>query len=256
MKHVRRLWVFSDLHLSDPGSALYHSFLTALLEPQNEEDAVIFAGDIFDLLVGESNYFRTKYHSFFEAVKALSDRGVRVFYIEGNHDFHLKTHFPNTVIFENESVDLMLQGRSSEKPLRIYVAHGDLVDQSDVGYLRLRAVFRSQPIQILSSVLPGRWIEGLSVLLSRPAEQKEKDLPEYWQAEHREKLRKTYRDFAAMKNRQGFDFVILGHCHDLDQWAPFYWNMGYPPTHRQFLYYDATNSLEKDLLNRRNFPGF
>jgi hypothetical protein len=40
---------------------------------------------------------------------------------------------------------------------------------------------------------------------------------------------------------------VLGHCHDLDQVEPYYFNMGYPPVHRQYLFYH-------DGLKRMTFP--
>ena len=64
-------------------------------------------------------------------------------------------------------------------------------------------------------------------------------------------MRSVFREFAEEKKRQGFDFVILGHCHDLDDLQPFYFNMGYPPVHRQFLYWSA----ESNSVKRRDFSG-
>jgi UDP-2,3-diacylglucosamine hydrolase len=213
-------------------------------------DVVVFAGDIFDLMVGNSSFYRTKYSAFFDRVARLADLGVSLHYIEGNHDFHLSDLFPASVQFHPESVELTL---SSGK--RAYIAHGDLADPSDTGYLRLRGFFRSTAIFALSRVLPGRVIEGLSRVLSRDETLKAADLPDHWPVAERDRLRAVYRTFAAQQKRQGFDFVVLGHCHDLDEEGGFYWNMGYPPVHRQFLYWESPLTQEKDSLIRRNFLG-
>jgi UDP-2,3-diacylglucosamine hydrolase len=239
-----RLWVFSDLHLNEPTSEFYQSFLSVLDQPQDENDVVVFAGDIFDLMVGTSQYFAEKHAFFFKKVKTLANKRVQLYYIEGNHDFHIQNQFDGVPIqFENEAVQLKVQTASGIK--LIYIAHGDLVDQSDRGYLGLRKFFRSRLVQIAASQVPGQWIEKLGQAFSRPHRQKDDDLVERWPPSKRDVLRAIFRDFARQKKAEGFDYVILGHCHDLDQIEPFYYNMGFPPVHRQFVSYDSSDDCVK-----------
>ena len=139
----------------------------------------------------------------------------------------------------------MAQDPETQK--KIYIAHGDLVDQSDEGYLRLRAFFRNPVIRSLIHVMPGKWIQKIAQQLSRSPDHQKADLPEKWPEHDRNRLRSVFRSFA---RQQKADIVILGHCHDLDEEPPFYWNMGYPPVHRQFLYYDSANNR----VIRRDFP--
>ena len=246
-----RVWIFSDLHLTNSESPLYQSLLEVLREPSDGNDCVVFSGDLFDLLVGNSSYFKRKFSLFFDSLQALTKKGVRVFYIEGNHDFNLSSLFPKKVRFEEEAV--ILQDERAFK--RIYIAHGDLVDESDEEYLKLRRFLRSRFARSLIHFLPGVLIEQVGFHYSRPDAQKIQDLPENWSEEQRRNLRSIYRNFAEGKLRQGFDYVILGHCHDLDEIKPFYFNMGYPPVHRQFLFYESFAQNGKELLKRRNFPG-
>ena len=246
-----KVWVYSDLHLLSSEDPLYQPFLQSLNEANSSQDHVVLAGDIFELFVGDSAYFYSKFALFFKTLKVLSDRGVKLYYIEGNHDFHLKKNFEDIPIrFEEERVVLKTQDREGNEK-KIWIAHGDLVDQNDEQYLRLRSFFRSRLVKTLVEVVPGFIIKKVSEKIARLPEQKEIDLPEHWPADRRDHLRKTFRDYAESKKRQGFDYVILGHCHDLDETKPFYWNMGYPPVHRQFLFYES----RQDLVERRNFPG-
>jgi UDP-2,3-diacylglucosamine hydrolase len=239
-----RLWVFSDLHLEDPQSAFYQSFLKVLDEPESEQDTVVLAGDIFDLMVGKSRYFSQKHADFFNKLRALARKKVRLYYIEGNHDFHIQKQFEGIPIrFEEESVKLEVQTAQSIK--RIYIAHGDLVDESDTGYLALRKLFRSSPVQAVLGLLPGRLIEAVGEKWSRPHQQKGNDLPEKWSPEALTRLRSIYRGFAQAQKDQGFDYIILGHCHDFDEIEPFYFNMGYPPVHGCFIFYDSLDDCVK-----------
>jgi UDP-2,3-diacylglucosamine hydrolase len=254
MERFRRVWVFSDLHLTRTEEPLYRSLLTALDEPVGATDAVIFAGDVFDLVVGDSEHYRSKHRLFLDAVARLLARKVRVFYIEGNHDFHLSGFMPRGVRFEPEAVCVEVGGEGALR--KLYVAHGDLVDRSDVGYLRLRAFFRSAPLQHLARALPGAWIDRIASKLSRPPERKASELPEHWVPLRRDALRKVFRDFAGMIRARGFDGVILGHCHDFASEGGFYFNMGYPPVHRQFLVCGDFPDSGGEMIFRRNFPGF
>ena len=254
MERFRRVWVFSYLHLTRTDAPLYRSLINALDEPAGEGDAVIFAGDIFDLVVGDSEYFRSKYRDFLEAVARLISRGVRTFYIEGNHDFHLSGFMPRGVRFEPEAVCVEIEGARGVR--KLYVAHGDLVDRSDAGYLRLRALFRSAPLEWVAHVLPGFWIDRVASRLSRSPERKSGELPESWPPDRRDSLRKVFREFASRMRSRGFDGVILGHCHDFDSWDGFYFNMGYPPVHRQFLICGEFSDSDGEMISRRNFPGF
>ena len=254
MERFRRVWVFSDLHLTCTDEPLYRSLIAALEQPVGEGDAVIFAGDIFDLVVGDSEYYRVKHRDFIDSVNRLLTRQVRIFYIEGNHDFHLSGFMPRGVRFEPEAVCIELEGAAGLR--KLYVAHGDLVDQSDVGYLRLRSFFRSPPLHGLARVLPGAWIDRIASRLSRSPERKASELPESWPLPQRESLRRVFRDFASGVRSRGFDGVILGHCHDFDSAGGYYFNMGYPPVHRQFLVCGDFPESAGEMIVRRNFPGF
>ena len=184
----------------------------------------------------------------------LSQRNVQLYYIEGNHDFHLRTLFDQANIqFLDESVVIPVSPRTPNGDVgkKLFIAHGDLVDQEDSGYLRLRKFFRSHVIRVAANIVPGAFVQKIGDLSSRTLEQKESDLPQNWPLENRDALRTLFRSYAKEKNRQGFDYVILGHCHDLDEMKPFYFNMGYPPVHRQYLIYDEA----EDCVKRVNFPG-
>lgn len=237
--------MFSDLHLQNPLDPLYPLFLKALNAPQNELDAVVLAGDIFDLFVGKNEHFYRENRDFFSQIETLVKRNVHVYYIEGNHDFHLQEKFTSHGIrLHDESIVLSFMNQK-----KIFIAHGDLVDLSDDGYLRLRTFFRSSAVKWLVNHLPIKAVTFVADRLSREPAARTHELPENWLEADRSRLRSIFHDFARQKNQQGYDYVVLGHCHDLDELKPFYFNMGYPPVHRQFLYYESIS----DSLIRRQF---
>ncbi len=238
-----KLLVLSDLHIRDDADPLYASLLQ-VLGTAGEEDVVVLAGDVFDLFVGNKAVFRERYTAFFEQMKALAARGVKTHYIEGNHDFQLKGVMRQAGIpLHEEEVTLKLEA------LSFYIAHGDLVDRSDWGYLAARIFYRSWFFRLFVALMPGTFIDWLGRTLSGISRGRKPLLSSELPIEKRERLRTIYRSFAAEKLAQGFDIVVLGHCHDLDEMEfqiegrrGHYANMGYPRAHGSYLVWQPGDS--------------
>lgn len=233
-----RLLVVSDLHIWGPDDPLYQSLLSLIRERAGAGDTLVLAGDVFDLFVGNKAVFLQRYAGFFEELRRAGERGVRLHYIEGNHDFLIGRAFrgiPGCHVHAHHVV-IELGGK------RFFVAHGDTVDSSDYGYRALRVFFRSPVMRAFVSLAPGRLIARIGETSSRKSRESRprlvKDLP----VTRIEGLRKSYRNYAAERLSEGFDFVVLGHCHDLDEMrfrigerTGQYVNVGYPRAHGSFL---------------------
>ncbi len=232
-----KLLVLSDLHIHDAEDPLYSSLLHVLGSTAEKDDIVVLAGDVFDLFVGGKDVFLERYSAFFALLKALTQRGVKVHYIEGNHDFLLKGTFQAVGVPLHEAeVKLKLGDRA------VYIAHGDLVDRSDWGYRFVRWFYRAWFFRLFVRFSPGWFIDWLGKQLSRQSRNRKPLLPTELPIERRERLRKVYRSFAAERIAEGHDFVVLGHCHDLDEMEfqvagrrGHYANMGYPRAHGSYL---------------------
>jgi UDP-2,3-diacylglucosamine hydrolase len=232
------LFIVSDLHVWGPEDPLYLSLLFLLRERAASGDTVVLAGDIFDLFVGNKSIFKLRYSEFLEAVKDAGNRGVALHYIEGNHDFLIDRAFQNVpeINIHPKEVTVEIQGN------RFYFAHGDTVDSRDYGYRILRAFFRSPVMKAIVTLIPGKWLEKIGLLSSRKSRSTKPLLPSDLSAERREVLRRVYRSYAAEKLAQGYDFVVMGHCHDLDEMTfqingrpGQYINVGFPRSHGSFL---------------------
>lgn len=201
-------------------------------------DTLVLAGDIFDLFVGAKAVFIEKYAELFAALRAAGERGLRLHYIEGNHDFLIRGAFgaiPGLTVHP-EHVAVELGGR------RFLVLHGDTVDREDYGYRLLRGFFRSPLMKALVLAFPGEWVDAIGRLSSRRSSGRNPRLLTELPIERRERYRRLYRSFAAERLAEGYDFVIAGHCHDLDEMSftigereGQYINMGYPPVHGSYL---------------------
>lgn len=248
------LYIISDLHITGPQDSLYASLLAFLTDRAKPGDTVVLAGDLFDLFVGGKRIFMERYRDFMEALRLAGTRGVALHYIEGNHDFQLASAFapiPGVTLHES-AVSLKL----GEK--RFYCCHGDTVDRRDLGYLAMRVAFRSPVMKALVRVLPGEWLDGIGRASSRRSRASQPALPVELPRAGLEGLRRVYRNFAAEKLAEGYDFVVMGHCHDLDEMSFIvegregqYINVGFPPKHGSILSW----SLGDSKIRREKFAG-
>jgi UDP-2,3-diacylglucosamine hydrolase len=247
------LVVISDLHIWGSEDPLYHSLVSLVLERVQPGDTLVLAGDIFDVFVGNKKVFVQEYSRFIESLKTASERGVDVHYIEGNHDFLLKSVFAGCekVKVHSEAVSFAIEDK------KFFVAHGDLANHQDYGYRILRAFLRSLFLRAVVVLVPGWFVKMVGQKSSKYSRNLTPRNPGELPIERRERLRATYRSFAASKMTEGFDYIVMGHCHDLDEKmfkigsrVGQYVNVGYPRVHGSLLSWQSG----EDKISREKLP--
>lgn len=239
---MRKLVALSDTHIWGPDDPLYRSLLEWLRLHSKPGNVIILGGDVFDVFVGKKRIYLKRYEEFLQSVRDACAAGAEVHYIEGNHDFLLTrvlAGIPRARVHSREFA-VELDGK------RFYIAHGDLVDPTDYSYRFLRAVFRSPLNRAFVKSIPGEWVDWIGTRSSRYSRGSRPMLPGGLPRERRDALRRVYRNFAVERIGKGFDFVILGHCHDDDEMSfqvegrtGHYANVGYPRVHRNYLAWSA-----------------
>lgn len=247
------VYFISDLHICDAEDPVYAALLDLIQHRAQAGDTLVLAGDVFDLFVGNKAIFKVRYERFFDTLSQAGQRGVLIHYIEGNHDFLLKGSFRRIpgLSLHSEQVSFEVQGK------RFFVAHGDLADAKDYGYRFLRAFFRSWPVRLFLWVLPGGWLDRMGHWSSQWSRRKHPVLVTQLPAAKRESLRKAYRSYAAERLAQGYDFVVMGHCHDLDEMSfqiggrsGQYVNVGFPRVHGTFLsWHPGDDKIHREKLS-------
>jgi len=192
---------FSDAHLrgaDDEGCGLLLSFLR---EAARNLDHLFIVGDLFDFWFSKGGVVYPGFQPVIDELAALQGSGVQVHLFEGNHDFWLADYFTRhhgIEVFTDETL-LQLDGK------QIYIAHGDLVDETDRGYRLLRSVLRSRLFFGLQRLLPLPFLWRFARLSS--------DASKEYLAKPQEGLAAKMEAFALKKFDEGIDAVILGHCH-------------------------------------------
>ncbi len=201
----------SDIHLGsrrEPNFLLFKAYLQSL-ESKNVTHLFLM-GDIFNLWVANHRYFIDEYIELIDEIKKQAQAGLEVHYFEGNHDFHLRQFWQNELgVFVYDSPQ-----RLDVNGVRLYLAHGDEFDASDINYLRLRVFFRSPMMTFLAHHLPGVVVRAIG----QKAEQKSHG--HYLRENKNEKkIIQLLRNFAKAEYQvSNYDYLIAGHFHIRDEY--------------------------------------
>lgn len=179
---------------------------SAAAASQRPVDALYLMGDFFDFWFCKGDRYYPGFGRIIQCLKQIKDLGVQIHLFEGNHDFFLEDYFADRLGFavyrDDASIDL--DGR------RFYVAHGDLVDQSNRRYLLLRKFLRSRFIYALQKILPSRLLWWIALISS--------DTSKAMWAQTGKRLNDKMCRFALDICAKGYDGVILGHSHQPMLW--------------------------------------
>ena len=190
----------SDAHLWSPEDQGYQ-YLLRFLDSEKETISHLFiAGDFFDFWFCDSKHIFPGFVQMIDKLLELKKSGVAIYLFEGNHDFFLERFFGRygITVFPDEGL-IDLDGK------RLFVAHGDLVDTSNTMYLFLRKFLRSTFFYTFKKLVPYRILWAIARISSKTSKGH--------MAKPTQRLANRMNTFARKKLREGFDAVIMGHCH-------------------------------------------
>ncbi len=193
----------ADAHLRRPEDTNYRHLLRFFDTLPESVEVLFILGDFFDFWLGAPGIPYPQYQPVLERLQRLVRSGVRLVFLEGNHDFHLGPVFTGTLgadVYPGP-VTLELDGR------RVYLCHGDQVNRNDHGYRFLRAVFHSRLTLVLARLLPS-WVTlliadrlGTRSTAAAPRRNKRWDYD------------RLIRGFAGERFNEGVEVVVTGHFH-------------------------------------------
>lgn len=193
----------ADAHLVSPEDTNYRLLLRFLHELEGELDTLYILGDLFDFWLGFPSHPFTQYGAVLDALERLVERGCRLVYCEGNHDFHLGTIFSKRIKTEIHAGPFIesVQGK------RLYICHGDQINRDDRHYRLLRFLLRTPIIAAGVRFFPPAWAEKIRERLQKQSQ------AGYGAKTARWDYRRIVLDFARSLQSEGCDGLVTGHFH-------------------------------------------
>lgn len=203
-------YFLSDIHLKsldDNSSRLLLYFLKNVW-PKAPGD-IYLLGDIFDIWVSNHSIFIKKYQLLIEELKKIKGQGFKIVYFEGNHDLHLKKFWKQELGFD-VYYDI---GYFSIDGKIFRLEHGDLINQKDLEYLRLRGFLRTPLMIGLGHWLPGRFWNMVGEKWSSTS----RVTSFTYQQQKKDDVIKMIREHAQNEAvKKPFDYIVTGHMHVID----------------------------------------
>jgi len=194
-------WLFvSDAHLAPDDRARQGELARFLLDFPGITHLCI-VGDLFDFWYGFRSREMAGFDTILTALREITNRGVTLHYVEGNHDFCLGRRFTARygAQVHPEGTELVLGGQ------RVWVEHGDLANPKEHLEHLFRWLFRSRGGRCLAEVVGpdrlqrfGRWLDRATTGAHYST---------------RDTAHPCFRDYAARRIAAGYDVVILAHAH-------------------------------------------
>lgn len=148
-----KAYFLSDIHLKnqeEPNSQKLLGFLNSLQSEIHKEKYLFLLGDIFDVWVGDGEFFHQRFLHIVQKLESLVAAGWKVFYFEGNHDVQIKRFWSERGVKVFDSAQYFnLAG------LQVRLEHGDYINPEDTAYHAYRDAIKKPFYEWLSHTVPG-----------------------------------------------------------------------------------------------------
>lgn len=232
------LVVISDIHIKC--RADYKEILQKVFAHEEVERAseVYLLGDIFDLMIGNHKEYYEEYDDFFNDIKTMLEKGKKVFFIEGNHDFHLKKlfkkfFFAGNFHYYSKGFFKEIDGKN------YYFTHGDDLEIGNLSYQIYRMIIGSGPMRFVANyMMPYKLLEAFGRKASLKSSKRNQVRKK--EAGSEDRIREKFRKGAGLFSKgKDLSFIIAGHDHVKDQYTIkkdlTYLNVGFPRKDRSFI---------------------
>jgi UDP-2,3-diacylglucosamine pyrophosphatase LpxH len=227
MKREIDIAILSDLHLGTFGCHAQEilSYLQSI-----EPEVLVLNGDIIDIWQFKKKYFPPAHIQVIREILKMSERGVKVHYITGNHDEALRRYSGTSL--GNLSIDDKLVLEVDGK--RVWIFHGDVFDATTKGWAKVLAKLGGKGYDLL--ILLNHVINQILLGMGKNRMSFSKKV--------KNGVKKAVAwigDFeqtaAELAIQEGYDVVICGHIHQPQKRVV-------ENQHGQVLYFNSGDWLE------------
>ncbi len=235
MSRPIRAYFISDVHVKSEDSPRGEGLICFLNGLGDDTTHLFLLGDIFEFWIGEDPYWAEKFQTIVNRIRVLSESGVKVHYIEGNHDISIGGAWPGIHV-HTDFLDIQLGDKL------FHLEHGDKFNSKDYGYLFLRWLLRSKGIRMLHENVSGRGLWRVGTYLSERGRKYSSQLEQ----SKREKIKQCCIEYAEEKLREAsYDYMVMGHTHlEMEECLSggiYYINLGSWMESPRYGFYDGEN---------------
>ncbi len=157
----------ADAHLRHPDDENYRRLELFLRRLPADVDNLFILGDFFDFWCGYPETVFAAYVPILGTLEDLVRRGVRLYFLEGNHEVDMGPYFHQRLRAYtcDHELTVNLDG------LLLYLAHGDLLDKRQRWYRRWRRLLKSRAMNRLLQAVPPSLTWKIARQLSRGSRQ-------------------------------------------------------------------------------------
>ncbi len=233
-----RITAISDVHVKTPhddADRLLCRFLDHELVQGSQYVALL--GDIFDLMCGPHEEYLHLYPHIFSRIDKLVQKGIKVYFFEGNHDVHLEKLFKkkwknNEVILSQYAIIEKIDGKT------YYLSHGDEHEVDNISYQKYKNLILTSPLKFVANHIMPYWL--LNFIGERASKVSRKKGSKIF---NQELVRDRFRNGVIATTKGQYDFVLGGHSHVKDLFisespAFVYINNGYALREKTFIMID------------------
>lgn len=207
----RPVYFLSDAHLgaeSPAREASKERSLVAFLDARAQGETVYLLGDIFDFWFDDGRHPQSRYDGVLRALGHATDRGVRLLFMGGNHDYWVRTGRRPGWFERALGIDVIADPHMAfHHDRRLLLTHGDALGGARGTYALVRGVLHSRLAIAAFGTLP-RGVRHHFARLTSATSRKRHD--EALTARAAERLRAEAEKVLA---RGDADAVIAGHVH-------------------------------------------
>lgn len=241
---MKKIIFLADAHLKCSNDGEYKDLLSffQLIEGKVDEVKAIFIlGDLFDFFIAFPEVIFYEHMEILSIMKRITEKGVKIFYFEGNHDFFLKKlnflGYPIEIVQKNMSIDL--DGK-------YFISHGDLLNEKDYMHKILSFLVRNPITYFLAYILPPYVVYHFAHWFSKFSREN---------ISGKQKLDyEIFTEMAIPLLKKGFKGSILGHFHvskyiKVENSEFGFYLLGSWKDDKSYLVYDC----DKKVLEYKNF---
>jgi UDP-2,3-diacylglucosamine hydrolase len=202
---VGALYFISDVHLGAQApaeeTAKEERLLGLLEQVATDGERLYILGDLYDFWFEYRHVIPATGLRILAALHDLTERGVEVHYLAGNHDFAIGSFISDTIgcRIHREPIDVIEAGT------RFHLHHGDGLAGKDTGYRIMTKIIRSRAARWLWRLLH----PGLGFAIAHRVSGTSRHYTTGKDFGSGERMRAHLETLAA----RGYDYIIMGHSH-------------------------------------------